>query len=86
MIATQNATPQDHGSNVQQNHACAVVKTVVAEVQLLKSQIHKHVFIKDLGEIQSIFGIEVICDCKAHTISHSHCHYIDKIVAHFGQS
>src|SRR5258705_1321173 len=32
------------------------------EVKLLKSQIHKHVSIIDLGEIQSILGIEVIWD------------------------
>lgn len=58
----------------------------VAEVVLLKSQIRKHVSIKDLGEIQSILGIEVIRDCKACTISLSHHRYIDEIVAHFGQS
>src|SRR6202790_753372 len=58
----------------------------VVEVRLLKSQIRKHVSIKDLGEIQSILGIEVIHDHKACTISLSHQHYIDEIVAHFGQS
>src|ERR1700683_224671 len=58
----------------------------VVEVQLLKSQIRKHISIKDLGEIQSILGIEVICDRKACTISLSHRRYIDEIVAHFGQS
>jgi len=30
----------------------------VTEIKLLKSQICKHVSIKDLGEIQSILGIE----------------------------
>src|ERR1700692_113085 len=58
----------------------------VVEVRLLKSQIRKHVSIKDLGEIQSILGIEVIRDRKARTISLSHRHYIDEIVARFGQS
>src|ERR1700676_5812409 len=58
----------------------------VVEVRLLKSQIRKHVSIKDLGEIQSILGIEVIRDRKARTISLSHHHYIDEIVARFGQS
>jgi len=58
----------------------------VVEVQLLKSQICKHVSIKDLGEIQSILGIEVIHDRKAHTISLSHHRYIDEIVARFNQS
>ena len=58
----------------------------VVEVQLLKSQIRKHVSIKDLGEIQSILGIEVIRDRKARTISLSHRRYIDEIVARFGQS
>ena len=56
------------------------------EVKLLKSQICKHVSIKDLGEIQSILGIEVICDRKTHTISFSHCCYIDEVVTHFGQT
>jgi Reverse transcriptase (RNA-dependent DNA polymerase) len=56
------------------------------EVKLLESQIHKHISIKDLGEIQSILGIEVICDRQAHTISLSHCRYIDEIVNHFGQT
>jgi hypothetical protein len=55
-------------------------------VKLLKSQIRKHIFIKDLGEIQSILGIEVICDRQAHTISLSHCCYIDEIVNCFGQT
>ena len=58
----------------------------VVEVRLLKSQIYKHVSIKDLGEIQSILGIEVICDCKACTISLSHHCYINEIVACFVQS
>jgi hypothetical protein len=58
----------------------------VVEIRLLKSQIGKHISIKDLGEIQSILGIEVICDHKACTISLSDHHYIDEIVAHFGQS
>jgi len=35
-------------------------------------QIRKHVSIKDLGEIQSILGIEVIRDWQARTISLSH--------------
>jgi len=52
----------------------------------LKSQIHKHVSIKDLGETQSILGIEVICDRQANTISLSHHRYIDEIVNRFGQS
>jgi len=50
------------------------------EVKLLKSQIRKHVSIKDLGEIQSILGIEVIRDWQARTISLSHHCYIDEIV------
>jgi len=37
-------------------------------------------------EIQSILGIEVIHDQQPHTISLSHHHYIDKIIAHFGQT
>src|ERR1700677_474621 len=57
-----------------------------AEVQLLKSQIRKHVSIKDLGEIKSILGIEVIRNHQAGTISLSHCCYIDEIVTHFGQA
>ena len=56
------------------------------EVKLLKSQIRKHVSIKDLGEIQSILGIEVICDRKAHTVSFSHWRYIDEVVTCFGQT
>ena len=28
IITTQDATPQDHRSNLQQNHACAITKTV----------------------------------------------------------
>jgi hypothetical protein len=58
----------------------------VAEVALLKSQIRKHVFIKDLGEIQSILGIEVIHDQKARTASLSHRHYIDEVVTRFGKT
>ena len=56
------------------------------EVKLLKLQIHKHVSIKDLGEIQSILGIEVICDWKAHILTFSHCRYIDEVVTRFGQT
>ena len=56
------------------------------EVQLLKSQIRKHVSIKDLGEIQSILDIEVIHDRKACTVSFSHHHYIDEVVTRFGQT
>ena len=56
------------------------------EVKLLKSQIRKHVSIKDLGEIQSILGIEVIRDRQACTISLSHRRYIDEIVNRFGQT
>jgi hypothetical protein len=56
------------------------------EVKLLKSQIRKHVSIKDLGEIQSILGIEVIRDRQARTISLSHRRYIDEIVNRFGQT
>jgi len=55
-------------------------------VKLLKSQIRKHVSIKDLGEIQSILGIEVIRDRQARTISLSHRRYIDEIVNRFGQT
>ena len=55
-------------------------------MKLLKLQIGKHVSIKDLGKIQSILGIEVICDRKAHTISFSHHCYIDEVVTHFGQT
>jgi len=55
-------------------------------VKLPKSQIRKHVSIKDLGEIQSILGIEVIRDRQARTISLSHRRYIDEIVNHFGQT
>ena len=58
----------------------------VVEVWLFKSQILKHVSIKYLSEIQFIFGIEVIHDHKAHTISLSHLCCIDEIVACFGQS
>src|SRR5882762_7004511 len=47
----------------------------LSEVNLLKSQIRKHVSIKDLGEIQYILGIEVIRNRKAHTISISHRRY-----------
>ena len=60
--------------------------SVLANLIHVFSQIRKHVSIKDSGEIQSILGIEVIHDCKAHTISLSHWHYIDEIVAYFGQS
>ena len=56
------------------------------EVKLLKSKIHKHVSIKDLGEIQSILGIEVICAQQACTISLSHRRYIDEIVNCCGQT
>src|SRR6202521_650990 len=56
------------------------------EVKLLKSQIRKYVSIKDLGEIQSILGIEVIRDQQARTISLSHRRYIDEIVNRFGQT
>jgi hypothetical protein len=28
IITTQNATPQDHRSDLQQNHACAITKTI----------------------------------------------------------
>jgi len=28
MFATQNATPQDHRSDLEQNHACAITKTI----------------------------------------------------------
>ena len=56
------------------------------EVKLLKSQICKPVSIKDLGEIQSILGIEVIHDRQAHTISLSDRRYIDEIVNCFGQT
>ena len=54
--------------------------------KLLKSQIHKHLSIKDWGEIQSILGIEVICDRQACTISLSHLHYINDIVNQFCQT
>ena len=56
------------------------------EVKLLKSQIRKHVSIKDWGEIQFILGIEVIRDRKAQTISFSHHRYNDEVVTHFGQT
>ena len=56
------------------------------EVKLLKSQICKHVSIKDLGEIQSILGIEVIRDRQACTISLSHHCYINEVTACFGQT
>src|SRR6267378_5679279 len=56
------------------------------EVKLLKSQIRKHVSVKDLGEIQSILGIEVIHDRKARTVSLSHRRYIDEVVTRFGQT
>ena len=53
------------------------------EVNLL---IRKHVSIKDLGEIQSILGIEVIHDRKARTVSFSHQRYIYEVITHFGQT
>jgi hypothetical protein len=28
MFATQNLTPQDHRSDLEQNHACAITKTI----------------------------------------------------------
>ena len=46
----------------------------------------KHCSIKDSGKIQSILGIEVIHDRKAHTVSFSHHHYIDEVATHFGQT
>src|SRR5882762_8726277 len=58
----------------------------LSEVNLLKSQIRKHVSIKDLGEIQYILGIEVIRNRKARTISISHRRYIDEVVERFGQA
>jgi hypothetical protein len=55
------------------------------EIQLVKSQIAKHVSIKDLGEICTILGMEVIRDRNARTISLSHRRYIDELVKEYGQ-
>jgi hypothetical protein len=48
----------------------------VSEVKLLKSQIRDHVPIKDLEEVSTLLGIEIIRDRKARTISLSHRRYI----------
>lgn len=56
-----------------------------AEVTLVKSEIRKYVSIKDLGEISTILGIEVIRNRSARTISLSHRRYIDEIVKEYGQ-
>src|ERR1700676_5776443 len=58
----------------------------LSKVNLLKSQIRKHVSIKDLGKIQYILGIEIIRNRKARTISISHRRYIDEVVKRFGQA
>jgi hypothetical protein len=55
------------------------------ESNLLKSQIRSHVPIKDAGPAQFILGIEIIRDQEKRTISLSHRHYIDTIVARFRQ-
>ena len=56
-----------------------------SEIQLVKSQIAKHVSIKDLGEICTILGMEVIRNRKERTISLSHRRYIDELVKEYGQ-
>ena len=49
----------------------------------MKSEISKHVPIKDLGEVSQLLGIEIIRDRIARTISFSHRHYIDEKVRKF---
>jgi hypothetical protein len=49
----------------------------------LKSEISKHVPIKDLSEVSKLLGIEIIRDRIARTISFSHRRYIDEKVRKF---
>ncbi|SJL11797.1 uncharacterized protein ARMOST_15207 [Armillaria ostoyae] len=65
-------------------HTVDVNSTILnTKVNLLKSEIHEHVQIKDGGKGHYLLGIEIICDQKAHTISISHCHYIEDLAEHF---
>lgn len=52
-----------------------------SEITTIKSEFLKYVKIKDLGEIKSILGIEVIHDHEKCTISILHCQYIIKWIA-----
>jgi hypothetical protein len=49
----------------------------------LKSEISKHVPIKDLSEVSQLLGIEIIRDRIARTISFSHRRYIDEKIHKF---
>ena len=55
----------------------------VVELRRLKSEIHSHVPIKDLGEASQLLGIEILRDRTARTISFSHRRYIDEKVKKF---
>ena len=63
---------------------CTVVGTSRDLIVKFKVEIAKHVDITDLGEIHWILGIEIIRNCKQHTIHLSQCSYIESSLRRYG--
>jgi len=62
---------------------CTIAAKSMKEVVELKTMIHKHVEITDLGELHWLLGIEVTRDRDEHVISLSQRTYIDSIIRRF---
>lgn len=59
---------------------CTIAMSTLRVVKNLKSGLHRHVEVTDLGTLHWMLRIEIWCNCEAHTIHLSQTAYINSIL------